>query len=283
MTERSFAPPVSRFDIVRVLPVAGYFFLVFGLLVAAFIRITPESVPRAFANPALRDAVRLSLVTSVTSTFLSVVVAIPAGYMLSRHHFPGRTIIDTIMDLPLVLPPLVMGLYILIFFDTGIGRFLDRGLLDWFAGLIGWRNAPDGLFVYQPGGIILVQFTIGCAFAVRVMRAGFDGLESRYEEVAMALGANPRQAFARVMVPMLAPSILSAAVISWARLFGLFGPILLVCGTMRGRTEVMPTTIFLEITLGHVEEALVVAALIILISVTVLLVFKRLGGKEYLW
>ena len=99
----------------------------------------------------------------------------------------------------------------------------------------------------------------------------------------MTLGANPRQTFLKIVLPSVIPSLVAGGVISWARIFGLFGPILLVCGTMRNRTEIMPTTIFLEISIGRIEVALVVGACMILISMTTLIVFKRLGGKGYLW
>ena len=96
-----------------------------------------------FQDPALFAAVKLSLVTSLVSTLLSLLIAVPSGYVLSRCRFPGRTLMDTLVDIPIVLPPLVMGLALLIFFSTPVGRFLDRGIWD------------RGLFVYQPPGNIL--------------------------------------------------------------------------------------------------------------------------------
>jgi molybdate transport system permease protein len=99
----------------------------------------------------------------------------------------------------------------------------------------------------------------------------------------MTLGANRRQAFFKVVLPNVTPSLVAGIVITWARVFGLFGPVLLVCGTMRGRTEIMPTTIYLEASIGRIDVALVVGACMIVISMTTLVVFKRLGGKGYLW
>jgi len=245
--------------------------LVVALVAGVFAAISPDAIRVAMADFALLGAVKLSVVTSVASTALSVLVAVPAGYVLSRRRFPGASLVDTVLDLPIILPPLVMGLAVLIFFNTPVGRFIDRGIRE------------EGLFVYQPLGIVLVQFVVGCAFAVRVVKSGFDALDPRYEEVALTLGANRRQAFFRAVLPNIVPSLVAGAVISWARIFGLFGPVLLVAGTMRGRTEIMPTTIFLETSIGRIEVALVVGAIMILISMTTLLIFKRLGGKGYLW
>jgi molybdate transport system permease protein len=269
--ERSACHCGGGFDRLLAVPLAAYLALIVCLIVGVFSSITREAIAEAFSEPALLHSIKLSVVTSVASALLSVAVAIPAGYVLSRHRFPGRFLADTILDLPIVLPPLVMGLCILIFFNTRVGRWLDQGIVE------------RGLFIYQPLGIVLVQFAVGCAFAVRVIKAGFDSLDPRYEEVAMTLGANRGQTFIKVVLPNVVPSLVAGGVISWARIFGLFGPILLVCGTMRGRTEIMPTTIFLETSIGRIEVALVIGACMILISLTTLIVFKRLGGRGYLW
>ena len=269
--DRSPLPYGRGFDRLLAAPLAAYLLLIAGLVMGVFLTITREAVAEAFSEPALLYAIKLSVVTSVAAALLSVAVAVPAGYVLSRHRFPGHLVADTILDLPIVLPPLVMGLCVLIFFNTAIGRWIDRGIVE------------EGLFVYQPLGIVLVQFVVGCAFAVRVIKAGFDSLDPRYEDVAMTLGANRSQTFFKVVLPNIMPSLVAGAVISWARIFGLFGPILLVCGTMRHRTEIMPTTIFLELSIGRIEVALVVGACMIMISLGALIIFKYLGGRGYLW
>lgn len=259
------------FDWVLAIPLVVYLLLITALVVGIFTGISLDAIKIALSDSDLLDAVKLSIITSFSSTALSLLVAVPAGYVLSRRCFRGASFMDAVLDLPIVLPPLVMGLAVLIFFNTSAGRFIDRGI---------WSK---GIFVYQPLGVILVQFVVGCAFVVRVVKSGFDALDSRYEEVALTLGANRRQAFIRVVLPNIVPSLVAAAVIGWARIFGLFGPVLLVAGTMRGRTEIMPTTIFLETSIGRIEVALVVGAFMILISMLTLAIFKRLGGRGYLW
>lgn len=276
------APAYGRgFDALLGIPLVGYLILICGLIGAVFVVIAmqPGAVREAFSDPALLYAIKLSLLSSAVSTLLAIVVAVPAGYVLSRHRFPGHFFLDTVLDLPIVLPPLVMGLCVLIMFN--LGDKTQAWLLAKIGYSVSWRLSDP--FIYQPLGIVLVQFVVGCAFAVRVIKAGFDALNPQYEEVAMTLGANRRQAFFKVVIPNIAPSLVAGAVITWSRIFGLFGPILLVAGTMRFRTEIMPTTIFLETSIGRIEVALVVGAFMILISMTTLLIFKRLGGKGYLW
>ncbi len=261
----------KTFDWLMAVPLGLYLLLIAVFVGCIFFSFGRDALHTALSDRALLHAVKLSVVTSVTSTVLSVAVAVPSGYVLSRHRFPGHFVLDTVLDLPIVLPPLVMGLAVLIFFNTGVGRWLDRGLVE------------DGLFVYQPLGIVLVQFAVGCAFAVRAIKAGFDSLDPRYEEVAMTLGAGRLQTFRKVVLPNIVPSLIAGVVISWARIFGLFGPIILVAGTMRYKTEIMPTTIFLETSIGRIEVALVVGAMMVILSTATLVVFKKLGGKGYLW
>jgi len=261
----------SAFDRFLAVPLAGYILLIVVLVGGVFSRITWDSVRAAFGEDALLPAIWLTIVTSLASTALSAAVALPSGYVLARRRFPAQVVVDTLLDMPIVLPPLIMGLSILIFFNTSVGRFIDRGIWD------------EGLFIYQPAGIVLVQFVIGCAIATRVVKAGFEALDPRYEEMAMSLGANRPKAFYKVVLPSILPSLLAATVISWARIFGLFGPVLLVAGTMARRTQIMPTTVYLETSSGNLDVALVVGAMMILISAATLVAFKKLGGKGLIW
>jgi len=266
--ERGFPGDRSRFDRLLAGPLALYVGFVAVLVAGAFLAVTREAVARAFTDKAVWYAAYLSLVTSVVSTALSVAFAIPSGYVMSRRRFRGWALADAILDMPIVMPPLVMGLCVLLFFRSWIGSFIDAHVLE---------------FVYTWRGIILVQFAVGCAYAIRVVKVGFDALDRRYEEVAMTLGANRCQAFWKVAIPTVRPSLIAAAVICWARIFGLFGPVLLVAGTMRFRTEVMPTSVYLEMGIGRIEVALVIAAMMILMSAGALYALKRLGGDARLW
>lgn len=254
------------FHVLLAIPLVCYVLLVAGLVAGMFAAIPREGWHMAWSNPDLASAVRLSLVTTTISTILAMAIAIPSGYMLSRYRFPGQVIVDTVLDMPIILPPLVMGLALLLFFSTPIGKWLDRGIV------------PGGLFVYQPLGIVLAQVVVGCAYAVRVMKTGFDNSDRRYEEVAMTLGANSVRTFMKVALPATWHSLVASTVISWAQIIGLFGPVIVLCGTMRGRTEIMPTTIFLETSVGRIDTALVIACLMVVMSMTMLVVFKRVGG-----
>ncbi len=208
-------------------------------------------------------AIKLSFFTSIISTGLAVLFAIPGAYALSRYDFPGKAAIDTIIDLPMVLPPLIVGVSLLVFFNTGVGRWLeDHGLR----------------LVYTVPGVILAQFSISSSFAVRAMKAAYDHIDPRYELAARSLGCNKFQAFYKVMVPLAKNGMIAGTVMTWARAVGEFVPILIFAGATRNKTEVLPTAIFLKIEVGDIQGAVALTIIMMAIALIALLVFKKVGG-----
>jgi molybdate transport system permease protein len=198
------------------------------------------------------------------SALVSVWVAVPLGYLLSRTEFPGKRLVDAIVDIPVVLPPLVVGLSLLILFQTAPGR------------------AADGVipFTYAKAGIVLAQFAVACAFAVRTLRITFDQINPRSEQVALTLGCSRAQAFWRVSLPEARRGVFTAFTLSWARALGEFGPILIFAGATRMKTEVLSTTVFLELSIGNLEAAVAVSLLMVAAALAVLLVVRRFGAEE---
>ena len=213
-----------------------------------------------FADPAIRHSFALTLVSCSITTLLSLVVAIPLGYLLSRHEFRGRQLVDAILDIPIVLPPLVLGISLLILFQFWPFRLVaDR-------------------VVFQVPAVILAQFMVYADFAARIMRAGFDQIDPRQERVAVVLGCTRAQAFTRVVLPQAGGPILAAGTIAWARALGEFGPLLVFAGATRMKTEVLSTTVFLELSIGNLRAAVAVSVLMVLAAVVVLVVTRACAG-----
>lgn len=236
---------------------------------------TPGEAPpflKALATPEIQYAVKLSLLSCTFSTVLSLWVAVPLGYLLSRYRFRGKTIIDTIIDIPIVLPPLVIGLSLLILFRSPPGIWME----EQFAALTGSR------ITYAVPGVILAQFMVACAFAVRTMRATFDEISPRGEQVALTLGCSRGQAFWLVALPEARRGVLVAATLAWARSLGEFGPILIFAGATRFKTEVMPTTVFLLMSVGDIEGAVAVSMLMIGAAVGVLILVRLFGQERFM-
>ena len=132
---------------------------------------------------------------------------------------------------------------------------------------------------YAIPSVILAQFSVACAFAVRTMRVTFDQLNPRTEQVALTLGCNRSAAFWRVVLPEARRGIVTAAALAWARALGEFGPILIFSGATRMRTEVLSTTVFLELSVGRLEAAIAVSMLMIGAAIVVL-VLLRVAGSD---
>ena len=223
-------------------------------------RIVYNPLTESLRKPEIRYSIKLSLVTCTITAILSLWVAIPIGYLLSRYRFPGRNLIDAIVDIPIVLPPLVVGLSLLILF-----QFIPRSLHD--------------LVVYEIPAVILAQFMVAAAFAVRTMRATFDQIDSRRENVALTLGCSRFQAFTRIVLPEARRGILTAGTLAWARALGEFGPLLIFAGATRMKTEVLSTTIFLEMNVGDTAAAVAVS-LIMVTGAMIVLVIARVWGTR---
>lgn len=243
----------------------GYLLLILAMLAADAAWAPPGDLWRALRSPEIAFAIRLSLITCTATALLSLLVAVPAGYLLSRARFPGKSIVDALLDIPVVLPPLVIGLSLLLLFRVPVP----------FAG--GLRLNDVLPFTYTVAGVVLAQFVVGAAFAVRIMASVFDHLPRRGEEVARVLGCSRGQAFIRITLPSARRGMVTAATMAWARAMGEFGPILVFAGATRMRTEVLPTTIFLELSVGNLEPALAVSLLMVALSLVVLVVVRVAG------
>lgn len=242
-----------------------YVLLVAAMLLADFALTSPAALWQAFQRPEIVHALRLSLASSFLSTLLALGVAVPLGYLLSRGSSAtgwrrgALVVIETLLEMPLVLPPVVVGFSLLILFQWGpLSGIADR-------------------VVFQTPAIVLAQFTVVSALAVRMLRVTFDQIPSRHEQVALTLGASRWQAFRSVTLPQARLGIAGAAALCWARALGEFGPILIFAGSTRMRTEVLPTTVYLEMQAGNLEAALAVSVGMVLIAATVLVLARLFG------
>ncbi len=209
-------------------------------------------------------SVRLSFVTSIAATFLALVVAIPAAYALSRFRYPFPLVVDTILDLPIVLPPLVAGVALLTVMRYWLGPLFDS----------------LGIQIhYTARGIVIAQLFIAAPFAVRAIKAAFDDISPRYEEVSRTLGCTPFQAFYHVGLPLARHGILAGTIMTWARAVSEFGPILIFC-TASEKTAVLPIRVFLFNSAGDVAGGVVTSVILILMAAAALLGFKLLGGSR---
>ena len=224
-------------------------------------RLTANPICAALANPNIQYSTMLSLLSCSVTTIICLWVSVPVGYIMSRFNFRGKNLLDAILDIPIVLPPLVVGLCLLILF-----KFPP---FSWSARWV----------VFEIPSVILAQFMVACAFAVRTMRATFDQIPTRQEHVALTLGCSRGQAFWQVVAPQARRGMIAAATLAWARSLGEFGPILMFASATRMRTEVLSSTVYLEMQAGNLQAALGVSLIMIAFAVLVLVITRRVGLK----
>jgi molybdate transport system permease protein len=225
--------------------------------------VVHNPIVSALGDRKIRRSIWLSMISCTMSAVISLIVAVPIGYLLSRHEFRGKRLLDAVLDIPIVLPPLVVGLSLLILFQFPPFRWFARDI------------------VYQVPAVILAQFSVACAFAVRTMKATFDHIDTRCEDVAITLGCTRAQSFGWVLLPAANRGMLTAFTLAWARSLGEFGPLLIFAGATRMKTEVLSTTVFLEMNVGDIEAAVAVSFIMITAAIVILILTRMLGGTEH--
>ena len=240
----------------------SYAIIILAMILADLAYVDKESMLAALRSPEIHYSIVLSLLSCTLSTILSLWVAIPLGYLTSRFDFPGKRFLDTVLDIPIVLPPLVIGISLLALFNFAPFSWTS----EWV--------------VFEIPAVILAQFMVACAFATRAMRISFDQIPERYEKVALTLGCNRAKAFWLVVMPQTRRGIVAAGTLAWARSLGEFGPILVFAGSTRMRTEVPPTSVYLEIQAGNLKGALAVSLIMIVAAAAVLATSRFMGMKR---
>lgn len=263
-----------------------YLMLILGMLLADANYTSFADIRSVIEDENIKRSLKLTMLTCLVATILSLMVAVPTGYLLARFHFPGKTALDALLDIPIILPPLVIGLSLLILFHKvtifgdNIETWCSTIVTNVYSFLVGHKpDFPVGV-TYKVPAIVLAQFSVSCAFAVRTMRNNFDQMSPRQEQVAMTLGCDRAQVFWFIAVPRAWRGILTAAALAWSRALGEFGPILIFAGTTRGRTEVLSTSVFLEISIGNLEGAVAVSMIMVAIALVVLFLVRFIDGRK---
>ena len=253
------------FNAVILSTLAVFILFLLVLIFSAALYVKWEGAGRIIFSPEILSAVRLSLATATAASLLAMLFSIPIALALSRLDFPGKDIVDALLDLPIILSPVATGALLLIFFNnTPAGRFIETHVIG---------------FTFQVPGIVLAQFVIVLALAIRLLKSTFDGIDTRYENVIRTLGATRVQAVIHVVLPMARPGILAALVLTWARAVGEFGATVTLAGATAMKTETLPVAIFLSFARADVQQALVVVLTLLALSLAVLFLIRKLGRR----
>jgi molybdate transport system permease protein len=245
------------------LPMLAFFILP---LLALILGTTPAQVLQNLKLPQVQQAITLSLVTTLVATLVTVLVGTPLAFALAHRAFRFQRLVDTIIDMPLVLPPAVAGVALLMAF----GR----------RGLLGGALTSFGLHIaFTPLAVILAQIFIAAPFYIKAASLGFASVNRELEQAAGLDGANNWQIFRYVVAPLSWSALLSGSVMTWARALGEFGATIIFAGNFPGRTQTMPLAVYIGFELD-LEIALTLSVLLMLLSFLALMIVKGILHRE---
>ncbi|NPA75801.1 MAG: ABC transporter permease subunit [Euryarchaeota archaeon] len=241
----------------------------FSLIVAIaslFIVPSPSEIIDSMRSAEMIYSLKLTLITSSISTVIVIFTAIPMSYALSRYSFWGKSIVKSIIDLPMAFPELVLGLALLLLFGkTAIGSALS------YVGIN---------IVFTKLGIVVAQVFTALPFATRIAYTTFESINPRYELVSRTLGYGEFETFKNVTLPLAKDGILASTIITFARCVGAFGAVLILAGGSYMNTEVLPVTLYLNISYGNIGMAITSGIVLIIVSFIAIYAFEKLEGAK---
>ncbi len=231
-------------------------------VVAIFTHTPPSELIRRLGDPEATDALRLSLETTAIAMVVIVLVGTPAAYLLATRSFPGRSIVVTLVELPLVLPPAVAGIALL----AALG---PQGILG---GVLGRA------LVLDTAAVVVALIFVSAPFYLRQAQTAFAGVDRSLLEASRTLGSGEAASFARVAVPVAAPGLAAGLALAWGRALGEFGATLMFAGSFRGITQTVPLAIYDQFATDF-PAALALSAILVAVSAALLLAVKLIPGE----
>jgi molybdate transport system permease protein len=238
-------------------------------ILALFLRITPAMFFTTIHDSVVSSALWLSLYTTTITLAVVIIIGTPFAYFHSQYKYPGKVIVDTLIDLPLVLPPAVAGVALLMLY----GR---AGVLGRYFNMFGISIAFTTL------AVIMAQIFVASPFYLRQAKSLFEQLDPAYEQTARTLGASSLRTLTKVILPMTAGGLVSGAVMTFGRALGEFGATIMFAGNLPGVTQTMPLAVYVGIE-SNVNVGLTISIVLVIISfgimIAVRLIQKR-GGEH---
>ncbi|QBH96623.1 ABC transporter permease subunit [Limnobaculum zhutongyuii] len=247
------------------LPLAILLFLIVGSLCSLFTQLSFSHLIQLLSDSEIQFALMLSVTTALISLLLACIISLPAAWAMARLHVPGKRIINILLDLPMVMPPLVVG----------IGLLLLLGQ----SGPLGKVAPMISQWLFSPFGIVIAQTYVACSIITRSAYAAFTSIAPAYVHTAYNLGLTPLKALCLVEIPLVWRSLLSGCVLAMSRALGEFGATLMLAGATRMKTETLPIAVYLNIASGDFSLAVGCALLLILFAVFLLLILHLLQQK----
>lgn len=255
----------NRFDIILLTAVGVSTTLMLMLILVQGAYTGPKVPLRALTEFDVQHAIYLSIVTSGIAAVAAILLAIPTGLALARIQFPGRWLVESLLIVPIVMSPISLGVALLLIFRTETGTWIEDHLIR---------------FVFEVPGIILAEFFLAYAISVLVVRSTFSAVDARLEQVARFLGCTPWQAFRHVSLPLARNGIIAAFVLGWVRAMGDFGASSTIAGAVKGKTETMPVSIYLNLASVSLDRAIALSLVLTFVTVVVVIMVGLLMRRS---
>ena len=240
-------------------------FLVLPVL-AIFVKTSPAQLLSSLGEPESTEALKLSLETTAIAIAIIVIVGTPAAFLLATRSFPGKSLIVTLVELPLVLPPVAAGIGLL----AALG---PHGLLG---GALGDAHIQ---LVFQTAGVVVALVFVASPFYLRQAQTAFASVDRSYMDASRTLGAGQAQTFMRVAIPMARSGLMAGLALAWGRALGEFGATLMFAGSIQGITQTVPLAIYDRFATDF-PSALALSAILVIVSASVLSSVRLLSGPE---
>ena len=237
-------------------------------VVSVFVEAGPAELLDSLGDPGAQEALWLSLRTTLAAIAIIVAIGTPAAYLLATRRFRGRSLVVTLLELPLVLPPAAAGIALL----ASLG---PNGLLG---GLVEDTGAR---LVLETAGVVVALIFVASPFFLRQAQAAFEALDPTWLDASRTLGAGEARTFLRIAVPAAGPGLLAGLALAWGRALGEFGATLMFAGSFRGVTQTVPLAIYERLSTDF-TGALTLSAVLVVVSATLLLSVKLLAGSAVL-
>src|SRR5512137_1717766 len=236
-------------------------------VVALFLKSPPDTILRSLHDPLVLDALRLSLTTSTITTITVVIMGTPIAYVSARFQYFGKELADSLIDLPVIMPPAVAGIALLVAF----GRM----------GIVGHYLNGFGISIaFTTLAVIIAQVFVSSPFYIRQARTSFEDVDLAFENAARTLGASRVYTFFHVILPVALNGLISGAIMAFARSLGEFGATIMFAGNFQGRTQTMPLAIYTAMQ-GSLDVSLCLALILVVISFVVIALVKMLTHRVY--
>jgi molybdate transport system permease protein len=243
-------------------PLLGFILLPLVVLVLS---VPPGALLGHLRSALVLEALRLTLLTTAVATALCAVLGLPVAWLLARGRFRGAALLDTLVDLPITIPPVVGGVALLLCFGRRgpIGRLLEE------AGVT---------VAFSTTAVVMAQVFIACPFFIKAARAGFEAVDRRLEQAARTLGSSPWRTFWTVSVPLARPALVAGLALAWARALSEFGATMMFAGNLPGRTQTLTLAVMTALE-SDVEAAAAVSLVSLALAVVALVGARAVGGR----